>query len=415
MRYVAPSEIDGEVQAQGSKSAMIRAVIGGVLANGDTIIRNPSRCDDALMALSLIKELGAEVVDEISVVGIAGGKLDPQWYEFDCGESGLLMRIMAPICCLMEHEFTLVGQGTLLNRPMDMMELPLRELGAFCETNDGFAPIKVKGKMTGGEIWIDGSTTSQVLTGLLMALPLCEQDSIVNVTNLQSRPYVELSTKVLKRFGIKMEADLEEGIVYIPGEQEYQAVEITMPGDWSGAAFLLVAGAIAGKATVKGLSTRSSQADRDILNVLKMAGAKVDVVGNSITVQRNGELKGFEFDATQCPDLFPPLTVLALNCEGESKIFGVDRLSVKESNRGYVLVDELSKIGGDLAIEDEHLVIRGSRLEGGKGDPYGDHRIAMALAIAALTSADGIQIIDDDCVTKSYPNFFKDLESLMVV
>jgi 3-phosphoshikimate 1-carboxyvinyltransferase len=298
---------------------------------------------------------------------------------------------------------------------MGMVEGPLRELGAYCETNGGLPPVKVKGPMKGGDITIDGSTTSQFITGLLMTLPLCARDSILRVENLQSRPYVELTTKILKRFGVTVGGDLEEGVLEIPGNQEYTPVEITMPGDWSGAAFMLVAGAIAGRTTVKGLSIRSSQADRDILLALEMAGAKVDVSGSTISVHSPGELTNFDFDATHCPDLFPPLAILALNCEGESRIHGAHLLSVKESDRGIILAQEFTRLGGDITVEGEDLVINGSRLEGGKGDSHGDHRIAMALAVAALTSAEGVQIMDYDVVTKSYPNFFRDLESLMVV
>lgn len=414
MRFIQPAEIKGIVRVPGSKSTTIRAYICATLAEGKSTFQKPSRCDDALMALSLARELGAEVEDDVDMVHITGGQFEPNWNELDCGESGLLMRIMAPLMALKDQQYTLIARDSLENRPMDMLEEPLASLGAKCLTTDSHPPVVIKGPIKGGSVEVDGSQTSQFLTGLLIALPLCEEDSTIKINNLQSKPYIKLTKRVLKLFGVDFTGNLSGGEIHVPGGQKYEPSLFKIPGDWSAAAFLLVAGAIAGQIALTGLSYKSPQGDRAIIDALKEVGAHIEV-GKRSVIAKKDQLKAFTFDATDCPDLFPPLTVLALNCDGESRIKGVHRLGAKESDRGAVLVKEFSGLGGKLKIEDDELVIEGSKLKGGEGDSHGDHRIAMALAIAALNSEDGVDIDNEHCITKSYPNFFDDLKTIMVM
>ncbi|MBM4387276.1 MAG: 3-phosphoshikimate 1-carboxyvinyltransferase, partial [Deltaproteobacteria bacterium] len=335
---------------------------------------------------------------------VSGGSID-------CGESGLCARMFAPIAALSEDEVSLTGRGSLLSRPMNMIEKPLRDLGAECVTNKGKLPIKVRGRLKGGTIGIDGSAGSQFLSGLLTALPLCGNDSEIVVSNLKSKPYVRMTIETLKRCGIEIICDDAMTRFGIPGGHRYKPVEHAIRGDWSSASFFLVAAAIAGSVRIAGLDPDSLQADRAILQALERAGARISLNGGYITVEKNS-LKGFEFDATDCPDLFPPLTALACNCEGISVIRGAERLRDKESDRASALKGELGRIGADVRISGGFLEISGRKLQGGTADSRGDHRIAMACALAALNSEKGIRIMNETCVSKSYPEFFEHLSIL---
>ena len=216
-------------------------------------------------------------------------------------------------------------------------------MGGTCETSGGYPPVTIRGPIRGGAITVDGSRTSQFLTGLLMAAPLCQEDTSIEVMDLKSKPYVEMTIDLLKRFGITIDHDENLRSFRIKGNQHYEAQTYTIEGDWSGAAFLLVAGAIAGSIQMKGLRTDSFQADKAILEGLTRAGALVKIVDDYILVEK-GDLKAFEFDATDCPDLVPPLTALAAHCRGKSVIHGIERLQHKESNRSATLVSEFSRL-----------------------------------------------------------------------
>jgi 3-phosphoshikimate 1-carboxyvinyltransferase len=365
--------------------------------------------------LDLITSFGAVVEMCGPEVRIhSNGKWETGLRDIHCGESGLLMRMVVPLLALKDQEFLVHGQGSLEGRPMEMMEEPMRRLRAVIETKDGLPPIRIRGPIHGAAVTLDGSLTSQFLTGLLMALPLCLEDSRLTILGLASRPYVQMTISVLNSAGVYIFGAVEDGYLIVKGMQRYLPMKTYLPGDWSASSFHLVAGAIAGSATVRGLDLDSNQADKAVIEALEDAGAFVTLFPDIVFVESTRKLKGFKFDATHCPDLFPPLTVLALNCKGESRIKGVHRLPAKESNRAKVLRKEFKKLGGKIKISGDELVINGSKLKGGEADPHGDHRIAMALAVAALTSKNGITIKDDDCVKKSYPNFFQDLDGMML-
>lgn len=294
-----------------------------------------------------------------------------------------------------------------------MIEEVLFEAGVVCKTADGKLPLTIKGPMIGGEMEVDGSESSQHISGLLMALPLCTEDSKLNVKNLKSKPYVKMTIELLRDFGVRINADNNLEKIEIKGKQRYKSRRYNIEGDWSGASFLLVAGAIAGEARIRGLNMKSSQADIAILKALKKAGAIVRENQDSAIVEKN-ELIAFEFDATDCPDLFPPLAVLACNCKGKSIITGTERLKHKESDRAAVLVEELSAIGANIKVEGNQMIIEGNELKGGTINSHNDHRIAMAGAIAALTCKGQVEITDEECISKSYPKFFDDLENMKV-
>jgi 3-phosphoshikimate 1-carboxyvinyltransferase len=262
---------------------------------------------------------------------------------------------------------------------------------------------------------VDGSASSQLLTGLLIALPLAGQDSLLEVEALASRGYVDLTLATMRAFGVEAERDEDFCRFVIPGGQAYRATEFQVEGDWSGAAFLLVAGAIAargGALVVEGLDAMSLQPDRAILAALRAAGARVEVTESGIAVG-GGSLEGFRFDATDCPDLFPPLVALATACSGETSLRGARRLRGKESDRAAALREEFGALGARVEVEGDDMVVQGSgRLAGGRVDSRGDHRIAMAAAIAALSAEGPIEIVGGECVSKSWPSFFEDLAAI---
>jgi 3-phosphoshikimate 1-carboxyvinyltransferase len=244
-----------------------------------------------------------------------------------------------------------------------------------------------------------------------MALPLCPQDSVLTVANLKSKPYLSMTRSLLKEFGIIIHHDGELRRFEIPGKQAYHPRTYRVEGDWSGGAFPLVAGAIAGRVKVRGLSDKSLQADRAILEALEKSGARVRSEGNAVTVEQS-RLEAFEFDATDCPDLFPPLVALACHCKGRSVIQGTERLRHKESDRALALVREFRKMGAHIRVQGGTMEVTGGRLKGGEVCSHNDHRIAMACAVAGLGSEKGVAIREWACVAKSYPQFFDDLEAL---
>ncbi len=410
MRSITPSLIEGELFAPPSKSAMQRMTAAALLAEGKTTeIRNPSFCADCLASLDVASKLGAEVTRQKDRVFIKGG-FSPSVRELSCAESGLCIRMFTPIASLWPDELTLNGEGSLRSRPMDMLVTPLKDLGVRCTTFNGHPPITVHGPLKGGRAEVDGSISSQFLTGLLMALPRAEGDSELYVKNLTSRPYIDLTLKVLESCGVRTPHD-NYARFSIKGNQTFHPQGFTVEGDWSGAAFLLVAAAVGGDLTLKGLDVRSPQPDRKILEVLEDCGAHVRVTPDTVRVQKK-ELLPFDFDATDSPDLVPPLSVLACSCQGKSSLRGVDRLQFKESDRTSALRLELSRMGIALSITDGNMEIQGGNIHGGVAQSHEDHRIAMAMAILAINAKQPITIEGAECVNKSYPDFFKDLASI---
>lgn len=404
---IEPSKVSGEINAPPSKSMTQRAIAAALLTNGETIIKNPSGCDDSLDALNMAAILGAEIKSKGKDLNIKGsGKIKGK--TLNCGESGLAIRMFSPIAALNDEEITLTGKGSLMNRPMSMIEEALSQLGVKCSTRKGLLPLTVHGPLKPGKCEIDGSVSSQLLTGLLMALPVLEDDSEIRVRNLKSKPYIDMTLQVLNKFGITTQ-NSDYKIFTIKGRQKYTPTEFTVEGDWSGGALLLAAGAINGELTVNGLHPDSSQSDKAILTVLDLVGAKMSIKENSVKVLKS-EMRSFDFDATESPDLFPPLTALAAYCKGTSLIKGVSRLAYKESNRAFALKEEFQKMNIRVDIEGDNMLITGGKVESTVVDSHNDHRIAMAASVAALGASGKITVRDYQCIAKSYPAFFDDLK-----
>jgi 3-phosphoshikimate 1-carboxyvinyltransferase len=410
MKWIRPSKISGTLRTPASKSMMLRATAAALLSKGESQIINPSFCDDALAGLRVAGALGGYVEREGQLVTIKGGR-SLQKTVLNCNESGLCMRMFTPVAALYNRKITITGTGSLMARPMEIVERPLNQLGAYCKTNNGFPPIHVKGPIKGGKIRIDGFISSQFLTGLLMALPLCQEDSELIVNDLKSKPYVTMTLFLLDQFGISIHSEKDLNRFFIEGNQFFKNTTCQIEGDWSAAAFLLVAGAISGKVKVSNLQPHSLQADKRILEVLELTGAELSIMKDTVSAEQS-QLKAIEFDATDCPDLFPPLVALACSCSGRSRIAGVKRLKHKESDRAHTLLTEFSKIGAKIMITGDWMEIEGIRLKGGIIESHNDHRIAMAGAVAGLNTENGVFIDGWKCVSKSYPCFFEDLKSL---
>jgi 3-phosphoshikimate 1-carboxyvinyltransferase len=411
-RYLEPSIIKGTIKAPASKSMTQRAIAAALLADGQSIIHNPSYCDDSLAAMSIAVGLGARVEPQVNELKINGSVVlkEPK---LNCGESGLAIRMFSPIAALYPAEIKMVGANSLKKRPMFMIEEALNQLGVKCTSSGGFLPLTIEGPIVGGHCEIDGSVSSQLLTGLLMALPLATGNSEIRVNNLKSKPYIDMTIQILKSFGISVE-NRDYCLFRIQGNQKYIPHSYTVEGDWSGGAFLLVAGAINGQLCVRGLRSDSMQSDKSIVYALEKAGAHIISGEDQIEITRS-ELKAFEFDATESPDLFPPLVALASYCEGISTIKGVSRLIYKESDRAKALKEEFGKMGIKIEIKDDLMYVIGGKPQGARVESHDDHRIAMAIAVTSLGATGKVSIRDSQCVAKSYPGFFDDLRHVGAV
>lgn len=408
-RYFDPSELNGTVKAPPSKSMTQRAIAAALLASGESIIRNPSYCDDSLAAMSIAAGLGARVEPEPDLLRITGSD-ELKETKLNCGESGLAMRMFSPVAALYRTEITMNGAMSLKKRPMSMISEALNQLGAHCTTTGGYLPITIKGPLKGGRCTIDGSVSSQLLTGLLMSLPLAENDSEIKVNNLKSAPYIDMTIGILNDFGIELYNHSYE-LFTIPGRQKYKTAQYAVEGDWSGGAFLLVAGAINGHLKVSGLNYKSLQSDRAIIDALDVAGARISITDEFLEVRSSG-LNSFDFDATHSPDLFPPLVTLAAYCSGTSKIAGVGRLIHKESNRAEALRQEFEKLNIKIEILGDLMMVTGGRPQGAHVESHEDHRIAMAMAVASIKASGRVYLRDSQCVAKSYPDFYRDMKQL---
>lgn len=414
---VSPASIKGTVTANPSKSAMQRAVAAALLAKGKSIIRNPGLSNDCLAALGVAENLGASVKRGEDYFEISGNGMQPSVADkqpastINCGESGLGIRMFTPIAALAASAITIDGHGSLATRPMDFFQEVLPQLDVQCNTQGGKLPLKIQGPLHPKDITIDGSLSSQFLTGLLMAYGAAAENVTITVKDLKSKPYIALTLQLMEHFGVKVEQKNFEQF-HFGKKQAYKAGEYTVEGDWSGAAFLLVAAAVAGKAEVHHLNTQSAQSDKAILAALEDAGAQMMPGMFTIIIEKGG-LHPFAFDATDCPDLFPPLVALAANCKGITKIKGVSRLAHKESDRGITLQEEFGKMGIRIDLwGDEMLVHGGTGIKGATVHSHNDHRIAMACAVAALT-ADGPVVIENaEAINKSYPEFYEHLQQI---
>ncbi len=441
---VSPSELKGNILAPASKSSMQRACAAALVAAKRSVIYNPGHSNDDKAAMGIIEALGATIEkgNEEIIIDSSGfaGVLPPSLSErrqgeeaiINCGESGLSIRMFTPLAALTGNKITINGEGSLVTRPMDFFDEILPQVGVSIRSNDGKLPLVIQGPLQPKNITIDGSLSSQFLTGLLLAYAAspnhdgagasenADSNKVsIKVNNLKSKPYIDLTLDVMRKFGLRVPENRNyEEFVFdysksnSPSSGGGRGEAYTVEGDWSGGAFLLVAGAIAGNITVRGLSMSSTQADKKITEALISANAGIAIEAKGIRLHK-AAMNAFEFDATDCPDLFPPLVALAAYCNGITKIKGVSRLAHKESDRGITLQQEFSKMGLQVELDGDMMYVHGGKgLKGALVHSRHDHRIAMACAVAALRAEGNTVIEEANAVNKSYPDFYDHIQSL---
>jgi 3-phosphoshikimate 1-carboxyvinyltransferase len=412
---IKPTDIQGTIHAPASKSSMQRACAAALLCKGTSNIFNPGKSNDDLGAVDVIQKLGAKVITtQAGCLTIESNGIQPIESEIKCGESGLGIRMFTPIAALSNLPLNIGGSGSLLTRPMDFFDKIFPQLGIKIESAGGRLPLKICGPLIPQDIEVDGSLSSQFLTGLLMAFSSSIKNQVtIKVNDLKSKPYIDLTLQVMKDFGMNVPAnDNYNSFTFSPFNRQPLTINYTVEGDWSGAAFLLIAGAIAGNITVTGLNINSTQADKNVLQALISCGCSLSIQDKQIEIGP-APLKAFHFDATDCPDLFPPLVALAAYCKGTSVIEGTSRLQHKESNRALTLQEEFGKMGVEITLENNLMLVKGGEgVNGASVHSRHDHRIAMACAVAALKANGEVEIVDAKAINKSYPDFYQHLQKL---
>lgn len=409
---VRPSAVSGSVAAPPSKSMTHRALVLAALADGRSVIYNPLTSDDTEATSRVLEGLGIMIHRGGEWV-VDGGHMQAPSKTLDCGESGTTLRFMSAICALVDGDCRLAGGPSLTSRPVGPLLDALAQIGVRCESRGGVPPVTIRGtgRIRGGEARLPGDVSSQFVSALLVVAPLADAPVKISLTTrLESRPYVAMTVDAMRVFGVEAAHTPDMTSLTAPIEH-YRSGTVAIEGDWSSASYPLAAAALAGDARVTGLSHSSSQADGAIVTILARLGAEVKVSGDSVTV-RSSRLRGVEVDLSDCPDLFPVVSALCAAAEGESRLTGLTRLRHKESDRVAAMAEGLTRMGAKVSYDENSATIRGGRLRGAEVDPWGDHRIAMSLAVLALRAEGETKIRNAGCVSKSYPGFWGDLAAL---
>ncbi len=409
---VFPSTIHGTLNAPPSKSYTHRAIVMASLAKSSRVV-NPLYSEDTYATMQACEAIGAVInplTDALLIEGVEGAPQQPDDV-IDCQNSGTTLRFMTALCALIDGTSVLTGDPSLRTRPSVQLIEALNALGAHVISikSDGTAPLIVRGALSGGRADIADPVSSQFISALLITCPLCEFDTTLRVHNLKSRPYVDITLELLKQLQVKVSTDYYEFTV--PCCQKYASEDLFIPGDFSSAAFHLGAAAVTNsKVTVRNLS-QSKQGDEKIVTILEDMGAHIARHDDTVTVD-GAELRGITIDASDVPDLVPILAVLGAYATGCTEIHNVSHLRYKETDRLAAMTSELHKMGVRIRNEESVLLIEGGNPRGAHVQGYGDHRIVMALAIAALGAQGETEIEDAESVHVSYPDFFDDLFAL---
>lgn len=409
---IIPSSLKGEVTIPPSKSISHRAIIAAGLADGVSQIENIIFSEDIQATCEGMEALGVEIKRKGRTLIIKGRKkLNPLKREIHCRESGSTLRFFIPLALLINEPITFLGEGRLKQRPLGPYLDIFQKQKIDYQYKDEL-PLTVKGLLRPDRFEIPGNISSQFITGLLFALPLLEGDSeIVIKGSLESKPYIDLTIDVLKQFSIQIENKVHE-VFHIKGSQNYQPAYYQVEGDYSQAAFWIVAGLLGEEISCKNLKRNSLQGDRVILDIVKEMGGNLSEKDGKIIVKPS-KTKGVQIDASQCPDIVPILAVLGALSEGKTEIIRAERLRIKESDRLKAIASELNQLGAEVYEQEDGLIIFGKDyLHGGIVDSWNDHRIAMALAIASIRCREPVILTNSSTVKKSYPNFFEDFKKL---
>lgn len=403
---VFPSQLNGTVCAPPSKSDVHRAVICAALSGGVCEIAPVAMSDDIKATIGCVKALGAKAELNKDVLTVDGSNIfKNKKAVLDCFESGSTLRFFIPVAAAGGINATFLGRGRLPERPLGVYRKRLPEAGVrfIAEKN---LPLTIGGQLKSGIFNIPGNISSQFITGLLFALPILDGDSkIVLTTELQSEGYVDMTIRCMERFGVCVErADYG---YFIKGNQRYMPRNYRSDGDWSQAAFFMVAGALSGSVTVDGLSVTSTQGDMKIEGILRDFSVDLTLGENCVTVRKSA-LKAIDIDAAQIPDLVPILAVASSVAKGTTRIYNAERLRAKESDRLQSTADMINSLGGKAEVKNDELYITGvGELLGGTVNGYGDHRIVMAASVAALRCKSEVKITDRESINKSFPDYFE--------
>jgi len=410
--------LEGEVYAPSSKAYTHRMLIAAFLSRGTSKISNPLVSDDTEATLEAVKAFGAEAELRENYWRIRGlDSLRTPRSPIDCGESGATLRFMVPVAALALGPSVFTFGSSLERRPIAPLLQSLKQLGAESnlQLKEGSSLVRIQGGgLRGDKTSIRGDISSQFISGLLFACPKAKKDTEISITTpLESRNYVQMTMEILDKHDIKIFASDNFTRLEIPSNQNYNPRNHEVPGDFSSAAFLLAAAAItSSKLKVKNLDYHTTQGDKAILDILKEMGSKVRVSNDCVEV-KGEQLNAIDLDAKNIPDLVPVCAVLACYSRGTSKIYSAKRLRYKESDRLFSLHAELNKMGAEIMVKEDGLVITGPcKMHGTTIDPHNDHRIAMACTVAALAASGETKIQNSECVNKSYPRFFDDLRLL---
>ena len=405
-----PNKVMGNVAVPSSKSVAHRALIAGAFSNKQIEIKNIDFSNDIYATMDALKQFAVTLIEKEDSVIVDGSTMyEKSSISINANESGSTLRFMIPVASMSGKSVTFYGKGRLPERPLDDYFEIFNEYGVdYSHPKDKYLPLTVSGGVKFNEVNVKGDTSSQFITGLLLC-GLINPVKVNIITELQSKPYVDITIDVLRKFGCEI----------IENENSYSIIknstlidEYMVERDWSQAAFFMCAAAINGNITIKDMNLNSAQGDMQIVSLLKKFGANVKIIGNDVLVEKS-DMSGIEIDVGDIPDLVPTLAVLACYAKGQTKIYNAKRLRIKESDRLQAMYDELTKLDADVEIGEDYLIINGGKtLRGAEVDSHNDHRIVMAMAVASVGCIGDIIINGCEAVNKSYPHFFEDWSSL---
>ena len=409
---IKPHKLSGDVIIPPSKSLSHRAIIAASLACGTSVISNVMYSKDIIATINAMRGCGAKIVEHESSLEITGCRVRRVQNVIDANESGSTIRFMIPIALTCDEEITFVGKNNLVKRPLDPFFEIFDLQNIKYERGCDYLPLKVYNGLKSGIFNVRGDISSQFITGLLYALPLLDGDSVIHITTkLESKGYIDLTLDMLKNFGIVIENKNYEDFI-IKGNQEYKPFNYTIEGDFSQSAFFLVADMLGADITLHAMNNKSHQGDKKIIDDIIDFGGSIIFDGDKLKAIPK-KLKGATVDFSQSPDLGPALSVLASVCPAKSEFINASRLRIKECDRITCMKEELNKLGCDVYEFPDSMNFNGvKKFKGGVVDSHNDHRVAMALAMASLNCDGDIKILNAECVSKSYPNFWEVFESL---
>ncbi len=397
---ITPKTLCGKIEAPASKSVAHRMLICAALAKGKSTIKLNKTSDDIEATANCLKSLGVAIEKNGNEWTVTPPAEFPEKAELNCKESGSTLRFLLPVVSALGIEATFTAEGRLPDRPVTPLLDEMQKHGIVC---NGEFPLHISGKLTGGKFRIAGNISSQFITGLLLALPICGGEIEV-IPPVESKPYIDITLSVLSLFGIDVE---ENGNTFKIKNNNFNSGSFTVEGDWSNAASFLLMGA-----EISGLDKNSAQGDKKILDVIRSFGGKIIEENGTIRASLSS-LHGTDIDASDIPDLVPVVSALAATADGTTKIYNADRLRLKESDRIKSTAETINSLGGEAHETDDGIIIIGKKsLSGGKIDSFNDHRIVMAAAVASQKCENCVIIKNAQAINKSYPEFFEDFNSL---